>query len=616
MRGLPSNLSNIRNLLIMLSVIFVAAVAIYQIFLYKSKEIELYDELNLRLGTMRVSITKLEYMLDMFIVAGRFEPGTVNMIKEEVDKLDLNINEIVTSQRFVKLLRDEGLLSENVTSIADDWRVIKLEVARLNTSEGGKAPISKDEIMLIHNAVDMNTILITEKAERLLSGASDARKRVFQETKSVFFESIVAFVLFSLICALIIYKRFISVIERASTVAGRISSGEENLAFEETRGSVGKLGAGLNAMLRATASAAVQREADFSWQDRELAVMTRQFESLNAVMTCAGRSLSQQELFGAAVKEVLSAGHITPFGAADACAVYLIEGEIPSTDVLFRLKASAGFGDTPPKDLESLNATRIKTAGALLVARLFTEIDEYPDYGAASALKAMGIKTLITAPIVFGGEVKGLLLAAYRDNHGLSEGGGLPRPALSLSSNIFIGDMRGHTSRGIPSSTVVFVESLAAAIGASTGHVNLFQNEFSLRRFLERIINQMPLGVAVFDCAGACRLINPQLKKMLGADPKYDFPARYNIFEDDVLLANGLMPYVKKTYAGFVSEFTVNYEPAVMLRHGFIGMPRGLRIKTFPLYDSGGEISNIMIIYEEAEVTAAAPSPGSGRTLK
>lgn len=585
-RVFPSNLSNIRNLLLMLSVIFVAAVAVYQIFLFKSKEIELYDELNLRLGTMRVSITKLEYMLDMFIVAGRFEPGTVNMIKEEVDKLDINIGEVVSSPRFVKLLRDDGLLSENVTSIADDWRVIKGEVVRLNTS------ISRDEIMLIHNAVDMNTVLITEKAERLLNGASDARKRVFREARGVFFESIVAFVVFSLICALLIYQRFISAIGRASGIAGRISSGEENLVFEETRGSVGRLGAGLNAMLRAAASTVDKKEADFSGQARALAVMTRQFKSLNAVMTCAGRSLSQQALFDAVVKEVLNAGGITPFGGAAACAIYLIEGGAPPAagappaDAALRLKASSGLGDTPPKDIESLNALRIKTPEAPPFAEFFNEIDDYPDYRAASALKALGFKSLITAPIVYGSEVRGLLLAAYGDNPGLHEAGALP-----ISAQIFI-------------------ESLAAAIGASTGHVNLFQGEFVSRRFLERVINQMPFGVAVFDAAGACRLITPQLKKLFGADQKYDFPARYNIFEDDVFLANGMMPYVKKTYEGFVSEFTVNYEPAVMLRHGFIGLPRGLRVKTLPLYDSGGEISNIIIIYEETKDTAAAESGG------
>lgn len=584
-RVFPSNLSNIRNLLIMLSVIFVAAVAVYQIFLYKSKEIELYDELNLRLGTMRVSITKLEYMLDMFIVAGRFEPGTVNMIKEEVDKLDLNISEIASSPRFVKLLRDEGLLSENVTSIADDWRVIKAEVARLNTS------ISRDELMLAHNAVDMNTVLITEKAERFLNGASDARKRVFREAQGVFLKSIVAFVVFSLICALLIYQRFISAIDRASNIAARRSSGENNLTFEETRGSVGRLGTGLNAMLRAAASAAHKREGDFSGQAMALAVMTRQFESLNAVMTCAGNSLSQHELFNEVVKEVLSTG------GADACAIYLLEGELPleglpATNAVLRLKASAGLGAAAPENMDSLNASRIKTAGGFLFARLFKEVDEYPDRGAASALKEIGIKALITAPIAYGSEVKGLLLAAYKYSPE-SAGGEASTPL-----------------RELPSSALIFIESLASAIGASTGHVNLFQSEFASRRFLERVINQMPFGIAVFDRTGACRLINPQLRKMFGADPKYDFPARYSILEDDVLLANGMMPHVKNTYEGLVSEFTVNYEPAVMLRHGFIGLPRGLRIKTLPLYDSGGEISNIMLIYEETGEAAAARGGG------
>jgi hypothetical protein len=48
-----------------------------------------------------------------------------------------------------------------------------------------------------------------------------------------------------------------------------------------------------------------------------------------------------------------------------------------------------------------------------------------------------------------------------------------------------------------------------------------------------------------------------------------------------------------------VTEFIINYDPKAIKRFNFNGTPSKLRIKSIPLYDSGGEISNIALLYEE-----------------
>ncbi|MEK7772982.1 MAG: hypothetical protein AAB307_01435, partial [Deltaproteobacteria bacterium] len=56
------------------------------------------------------------------------------------------------------------------------------------------------------------------------------------------------------------------------------------------------------------------------------------------------------------------------------------------------------------------------------------------------------------------------------------------------------------------------------------------------------------------------------------------------------------------TCEGYSTEFVLNYNPHVIKKYNFFkGPSKSLRIKTCPLYDEGGEISNIFLIYEEVQ---------------
>jgi tricorn protease-like protein len=93
-------------------------------------------------------------------------------------------------------------------------------------------------------------------------------------------------------------------------------------------------------------------------------------------------------------------------------------------------------------------------------------------------------------------------------------------------------------------------------------------------------------------------MINSKQKKFLGVGND-ELVGSFRVFEDDVLVEQGMVTSIRKSYEGFVTEFIINYDPGAIKRFYFNGKPSRLRIKSIPLYDSGGEISNIALLYEE-----------------
>ncbi|MBI5491446.1 MAG: methyl-accepting chemotaxis protein [Deltaproteobacteria bacterium] len=541
-------LSNIQKFFITLSVLFVIAIVDYQSFIAKSKRIEVYDDLNFRISAIRVSITKLEYLLDMFAVARRFENTTVELIKGDVDNLDENVNAVLGNPRYAKVLKDDTLLSEGMNSIADDWQTIKNEINRLNNA------LSQDEIMLIHNAVDMNSVMVTEKSDRLLSIIAESRKGVFEDTKTLALESIVGFILIVLLASLFFQKRVVSPANRAASVARRVLTGDYGARFHENNSAVGRLNGELNRMLESVADSLGRKDRKGSELAAESLKKTGQIDAVRSILELAGRSLSQDDLFSASVR-MAAAG-----SGAEGAAIY-IYAPAPGG---FRLKAATGFDDNLIKDSSFISSAESGLTGEGGSAAFG------PGEGLLGGAfrAAPGFKRFIAAPMEYNREMTGLVVAGFKT--------GEPAP-----------------------SSGPFLEAVASALAVSAGHTGLFQAEHASRRFLERVIHQMPFGLVVFDKSGTCLMMNSVLKRLLGAEQKFSPEGRYRFIEDEVLSSQGMITSIKKSYEGYATEFIINYNPGLFSRYNFTSAPKRFKIKSFPLYDAGGEISNIALLYED-----------------
>ncbi|MBI4949199.1 MAG: methyl-accepting chemotaxis protein [Deltaproteobacteria bacterium] len=551
-------LSNKQKLILSLAVLFAIALLDYRSFTSRYRQIELYDDLNSRISSIRVAITQLEYLLDMFTVARRFENTSVELIRHDVERLDESIGLVVNNQGFKDALASNAQLAEALGTISEDWLTIKAEIRRLNDA------LSQDEIILVHNAVDVNAVLVIEKTERLMGQISSERKKVFDETMSLARTSIIGFVLFIMAASFLAYRRYVRPLERAALVARRLADGDGSASFREDRSSLGDLSIELNRMVGSFKEASERKDRRRAEIEGDIKMAGIGFEAVGSVLKFAGRSLSLPDVFMAAVRESAFV-----FGKG-AVAVYTME------EGALRLKASEGFDDNFMRQWASVDASALD-AGAGPAA--FKSIDRVRPSGLAAYLTGRGFTGVVIASMEYDGKPAGVLLSALRE---------------------------------APGNAAAFYGAIAAALGVSAGHVGLLQAEMAQRKFLERVVNQVPFGVAVFGRDGSCVLMNSVLKRLLGADLRPGAPIHYSVFEDDIFSAQGMLTSIRKAYEGYSTEFIINYNPIMLSRCGFMGAAKMLKIRSIPLYDAGGEISNIALLYEDMTDQAETPEGGAG----
>ena len=522
----------------------------YYSFLTRTHLITLHDELESNLSTIRNSITKLEYTLDMFIVARRFEDTTVSLIKRDVERLDVSVRSAVYNPRYKGLAESNALLKEGFESMAEDWQNIKNEIGTLRTA------MSQEEVLLIHNAVDVHTILVSEMAERLRGLVSGGRNDILANLHSQVLRTIVGFLLVCAVGFYIFYRRIVLPMRLVSETAEEVSSGDLGTRFPQSRrGYVSQFAEKLNMMLDAIGELSAGKDKEAVRLHGKLNDKTVQIEALGLFTAVSGGSLSKMDIFTSGVREIVHRG------GADAACIYIHE------DGKMKLKYQEGFDSNFVESCSTIRSTEHLVAGPGPV--LYETLDKCPDEGVREALSTTDFSSLLCVPVIYECNTIGMVLAAFKGSYERS-------PA-----------------------TDPFFTTVATIIGVFAGYVELFHNEYSVKRFFERVVNQLPFGVAVFDKDGTCLMLNSILKGYFGADPKEKLVGDYRITEDEVLSSQGMTQSIQKAYEGYVTEFIINYDPSHIIRYKFTGRPRKLKIKAIPFYDQGGEITNILLLYED-----------------
>lgn len=75
---------------------------------------------------------------------------------------------------------------------------------------------------------------------------------------------------------------------------------------------------------------------------------------------------------------------------------------------------------------------------------------------------------------------------------------------------------------------------------------------------LKQILDQVPLGIQVFDSNGLSHLMNNKQKELLGLESKYVGVGSFNVLKDPFSVSQGAVDYYKKAYAG--QKVTRSYE--------------------------------------------------------
>ncbi len=569
MKLATKGLSITHKFLLFLAFLMLLAVTDSIIFINESRQIEFYDDLNYRINDTKFSLIKLDYILDIFVVAHHFEleqaklksiteddvefeKDSLTNITDGVADVDENIRKLETLG-FTKFF-DDSLINEGIKYLIEDWHTVKNEFSRLD------GEMSTGVIYTIHDKVDKHTMLFTEKTEKLLGDISKTRKGVFRNIKVMVLVTLVVSVLIALIATFVFMIRGLYPIKELAGQAMRLAEGDDDVGFnEDTTGEAAILASAMNRAGGTARKALRELEQLRGFHESEIDQKEKQILVLKDLSETAGESLSKNNVYNSAVNGVLlSTG-------AEGAAIYLA-GEDEALNLVASSGAEGGFLDEVSVIPLGERLIDFEHLDVEVTAR---EVEEYPDSKLKSFLQVRRCDLLVTVPISYDKKPTGVLLLDFKETGDYSE------------------------------EKEPFLKTVASFIGAIVGYLNTFYKEYEMKSFLERIVDQSPLGLAVFDVDGVAVMLNSTLKRMLGVAEDSDFIGKYKIFDDNVLDREGITPLIREAYDGLVNESEFNYNPAHLTWYDFSAQPMRLNIKTFPLYDAGGGVSGIAILYDD-----------------
>ena len=143
------------------------------------------------------------------------------------------------------------------------------------------------------------------------------------------------------------------------------------------------------------------------------------------------------------------------------------------------------------------------------------------------------------------------------------------------------------------------IDILAMVVVMSAALTNETQHRLrtSERRF-RSLVEQAPFSIQVLATDGYTRLVNPAWEKLWGM--KLEGIANHNVLLDKQLIDKGVMPYIKKGFAGEAAEISpVMYNPA---DNPVIAGPvrdRWVQGHSYPIKDEAGKIVDVILMHQD-----------------
>lgn len=157
------------------------------------------------------------------------------------------------------------------------------------------------------------------------------------------------------------------------------------------------------------------------------------------------------------------------------------------------------------------------------------------------------------------------------------------------------------------------ISPIISRMGEIKGYVFAFR-DISERKISERklrdsearfrgLMQQSPLCTIIFNPDGEIVDLNQAVTDLWRLDiEQINSPSgRYNIFEDEELESRGVMPYIKRGFAGVPTEvpaFEYEVEPADN-RGDHPGLKRWVRSFLYPIRDESGQLHEIVLVHED-----------------
>ncbi len=131
------------------------------------------------------------------------------------------------------------------------------------------------------------------------------------------------------------------------------------------------------------------------------------------------------------------------------------------------------------------------------------------------------------------------------------------------------------------------------------------EEELALQKyFFEQLFIQSSMSTQILDKEGWCERINPKLSQLFGVEPQYIEGKLYNIFKDESIIRNGVVPYLEKVfYEGKTADWEVFFDIGVAADSQNITVKerkkRWYKNWAYSIFDENQKISHVIVQHED-----------------
>src|SRR5256885_8123256 len=113
---------------------------------------------------------------------------------------------------------------------------------------------------------------------------------------------------------------------------------------------------------------------------------------------------------------------------------------------------------------------------------------------------------------------------------------------------------------------------------------------------LETLFAEAPVAFAIAHADGHCLVVNRVFRELFGSAP----PPEYNIFRDELVAAQGLLPYVQRAFGGEQVLVPAFWYDASKLEHVKVkGRRVAIEVSMTPLKDRDGAVRHVAFCYKD-----------------
>ncbi|NVN93921.1 MAG: PAS domain S-box protein [Bacteroidetes bacterium] len=167
---------------------------------------------------------------------------------------------------------------------------------------------------------------------------------------------------------------------------------------------------------------------------------------------------------------------------------------------------------------------------------------------------------------------------------------------IHKQGNVVLGHVAFSLVRNTNGEPMYFITHVIDITESKRNNDELIKQKY----FFEQMFMQSSVSTQILDCEGWCERINSKLSEIFGVEAQNIEGRVYNIFHDEAIKQNGIIPYLEKVFKeGKAVEWEVFFDIGIAADSQNIDVKEKKKVWysnwAYPIFDKNGKISNVII---------------------